>query len=161
LWIAVFLAALLITQSGPVVGVAVDNPFPNLGDTVQITVGVCQAPPNWNDSLWLSIDSPDGHTLYYEQLASGNLTGIADLTVSLPYTVAQDASPGLYTVTVTWDHQYVQTGFTVETQPIPEFPFPLAVLLFAFTVATLAISRRKAGSSAKTSSAHSGTRGIH
>jgi hypothetical protein len=148
LWIAIFLAALLLSQAGPVVGVAVDNPFPNPGDTIQITVTTCLASRGWNDSLWLSIDSPDGHNLYYAELGAGNLT------TKIPYKIPQDAPGGLYTVTVTWDHQYVQTGFTVEAQPIPEFPSPLVVFLVAIAAASAAISRRQASARSKTLAAH-------
>jgi len=149
LWFTLFLAALLLSQSGPVIGITVDNPFPNPGDTITITICTCLAPQGWNDSLWLSIDSPDGHNLYYQELGAG------DLTARIPYKIPQDALGGLYTVTVTWDHQYVQTGFTVDAQPIPEFPFPLVVFLVAIAAATLAISRRQATARSKTLAAHS------
>jgi hypothetical protein len=145
-WLTLIAIILLVTQTSPVIGISIDNPFPNPGDTITITVCICIAPPGWNETLWLSIDSPDGHTLYYSQL---NATAIQ-------YKIPQDAPSGLYSVTVMYDHQYVQTGFTVEDQgqPIPEFPFPFAVLLVAFTVATLAISRRQASASSRTLAAH-------
>jgi hypothetical protein len=149
LWLTLFLAALLLSQSGPVVGITVDNPFPNPGGTITITICTCLAPQGWNDSLWLSIDSPDGHSLYYQELGTGYLT------TTIPYKIPQDAPSGFYTVTVTWDHQYVQTGFTVDAQPIPEFPFPLPVFLVAIAAATLAISRRQATARFKTLTTHS------
>jgi hypothetical protein len=148
LWFTLFLAALVLSQSGPVVGVAVNNPFPNPGDTITITICTCLAPQGWDDSLWLSIDSPDGHNLYYQELGAGHLT------TTIPYKVPQDAPSGLYTVTVTWDHQYVQTGFTVDARPIPEFPSPLVVFLVAIAAAAVAISRRQASASSKTLAAH-------
>jgi hypothetical protein len=144
-----FLAALLLSQAGPVVGITVDNPFPNPGDTITITICTCLAPQGWNDSLWLSIDSPDGHNLYYHELGAGHLT------TTIPYKVPQDAPGGLHTVTVTWDHQYVQTAFTVEAQPMPEFPSPLVVFLVAIAAASVAISRRQASARSKTLAAHS------
>jgi hypothetical protein len=62
----------------------------------------------------------------------------------------QDVPDGIYTITVTWDHRYVETGFVVESQPVPEFPFAFLVLILALAVASAAISRRKASLSAET-----------
>lgn len=135
MWLTLLLAALLLSQTGPVVGVTVDNPFPNPGDTITITVCACS--PAENQSLELYIDRPDGRNVYHADLQ------ISDLPATIVYTIPEDSPGGLYTVTVTWDHQYVQTGFTVAGQPVPESPFPLAVMLLAFTVATLATFRRK------------------
>jgi hypothetical protein len=149
LWLTLVAVILLATQTSPVIGISVDNPFPNPGDTIAITICVCIAPPSWNETLWLSIDSPDGHTLNYTEL------GIVNATITIPYRVPQDAASGLYTVTVYWDHQYVQTGFTVDAQPIPEFPFPPVVFLVAIAAATLAISRRQATARSKTLTTHS------
>jgi hypothetical protein len=55
----------------------------------------------------------------------------------------------------------VQTGFTVAGQPVPESPFPFAVMLLAFTVATLALSRRKASARSTTLAPHPRTYGVH
>ena len=92
-------------------------------------------------SLELYIDGPDGRNVYHADLQ------LSDLPTTIAYTIPEDSPGGLYTVTVTWDHQYVRTGFTVAGQPVPESPFPFAVMLFAFTVAILAVSRRKASAS--------------
>jgi hypothetical protein len=153
-WLTLLLAALLLSQTGPVVGVTVDNPFPNPGDTITITVCACLTPQGWNDSLELYIDGPDGHNVYHADLQ------LSDLPTTIAYTIPEDTPGGLYTVTVTWDHQYVQTGFTVAGQPVPESPFPFAVMLFAFTFATLAISRRKASASAPSLASHPRTYGV-
>ena len=62
MWLTLFLAALLLSKQ-TVIGVTVDNPFPNPGDTVSITVCACLMPQAWNDSLELSIDGPDAQHL--------------------------------------------------------------------------------------------------
>jgi hypothetical protein len=62
----------------------------------------------------------------------------------------QDEPDGPYTVTVTWDHRYVETGFVVESQLVPEFPFAFLVLILALAIASAAISWRKASLSAET-----------
>lgn len=152
MWLTLFLAALLLSQTGPVVGVTVDNPFPNPGDTITITVCACS--PTRNQSLELYIDGPDGRNVYHADLQP------SDLPATIAYTIPEDTPGGLYTVTVTWDHQYVQTGFTVAGQPVPESPFPFAVMLFAFTVAILALSRRKASASAPSIVSHPRTYGV-
>ena len=152
MWLTLFLAALLLSQTGPVVGVTVDNPFPNPGDTITITVCACS--PAENQSLELYIDRADGRNVYHTDLQ------LSDLPATIAYTIPEDSPGGLYTVTVTWDHQYVQTGFTVAGQPVPESPFPFAVMLFAFTFATLAISRRKASASAPSLASHPRTYGV-
>ena len=96
--------------------------------------------------VWFYIDKPDGHNLYftYANLSFASATGFV-------FTLPQDAPEGKYTVTVTHDHDiYVQTTFIVDTETVPELPpawTPL-VLLIALTIATIAISRRKASASA-------------
>ena len=146
MWLTLFLAALLLSQTGLVVGVTVDNPFPNPGDTITITVCACS--PAENQSLEIYIDRPDGRNVYHADLQ------LSELPTTIAYTIPEESPGGLYTVTVTWNHQYVQTGFTVAGQPVPESPFPFAVMLFAFTVATLAISRRKASARSTTLDPH-------
>jgi hypothetical protein len=148
-WLTLFLAALLLSQAGPVIGVTVDNPFPNPGDTVSITVCACLMPQAWNDSLELSIDGPDARNIYHADLQS------ADLPTTIVWTVPNDSAGGLYTVTVTWDHQYIETGFTVMGQPIPESPIAQLVFFVAIAFATLALSRRKASARAQTPAPHS------
>lgn len=146
MWLSVFLSLLLLTQTNPAIGITVDNPFPNPGDTITITVCACS--PAENQNLGLYIDRPDGRNVYHTDLQS------TDLPTAIAYTIPEDSPGGLYTVTVTWDHQYVQTGFTVAGQPVPEFPFPFAVMLLAFTIATLTISRRKASARSTTLAPH-------
>jgi hypothetical protein len=147
-WLTLFLAALLLSQAGPVIGVTVDNPFPNPGDTVSITVCVCLMPQAWNDSLELSIDGPDARNIYHADLQS------ADLPTTIVWRVPTDSPGGLYTVTVTWDHQYIETGFTVMGHPVPESPIAQMVFFIAIAAATLAISRRKASTSAPALASH-------
>jgi hypothetical protein len=148
-WLTLFLAALLLSQAGPVIGVTVDNPFPNPGDTVSITVCACLMPQAWNDSLELSIDGPDARNVYHTGLES------ADLPATIVWTVPTDSPGGLYTVTVTWDHQYIETGFAVMGQPVPESPIAQLVFFVAIAFATLALSRRKASARAQTPAPHS------
>jgi hypothetical protein len=101
--------------------------------------------------FWVYVDGPDGHNVYFSHL-NATFASAFNFVFTLPH----DAPEGNYTVTVTHGHSiYIQTTFIVEIQPIPEFPFPLAVLLVAFTIATLAISRGKASPRASTSTAHS------
>jgi predicted secreted protein with PEFG-CTERM motif len=80
-----------------------------------------------------------------ENIAKARQAACGDtITVTLP----QDVPDGIYTITVTWDHRYVETGFVVESQPVPEFPL-VSVLILALAVASTAISRRKASVSAE------------
>ena len=146
MWLTLFLAALLVSQTNPVVGISVDNPFPDPGDTV--TIAVCACGPAENQNLELYIDSPDGRSVYHADLQ------LSDLPSTIAYTIPDDASGGLYTVTVTWDHQYVQTGFTVAGQPVPESPIAQLVFFVAIAFATLALSRRKASARAQASASH-------
>ena len=130
----------MVAQVSPTVTVTTDRGWYSPGE--QVTVHVSTAGFASSDHLWLYVDKPDGHNLYFMQLFACGGT----IIVMLP----QDAPDGSYTVTVTWDHRYIQTGFVVESQPVPEFPFASLVLILAVAVATLAISRRKASNSAET-----------
>jgi hypothetical protein len=143
-----FLALVLVlAQSSPVVSVSIDRASYSPGDQVLVTVRV--AGGTLNSRLWLYVDKPEGHNLHFAELpASGG-----EVRVTLPV----DAPPGFYTVIVTWDHQYVETGFIVEGQPIPEFPITPMVFIIAFAIATLATSRRQASTRTKTSPTDSRT----
>jgi hypothetical protein len=134
------IAVLLMTQATPTVTVATDQGWYSPGD--QVTVQVTARGMPWNETLWLYVDEPDGRNLYFAELPANGGT----INLTLP----QDAADGSYTVTIMWDHRYVQTGFIVQSQPIPEFPFPLVVLLLAVATAVAAISWRKTGASAET-----------
>ena len=146
MYLALIISILLLTQVTPVVTVTTDRGWYSPGD--QVTIEISAAGFNSGEQLWLYVDKPDGHNLYFAELPADGDT----VVVRLP----QDAPDGTYTVTVTWDHRYIETGFIVETQPIPEFPFPLVVLFVAFTIAFAAISWRKASASAKTIATHTG-----
>jgi hypothetical protein len=125
--------------------VTVDRSIYGPGEEVVIYVSATGIASS--ERLWLYVDEPDGHNLCFTELTRRG--GI--IVVTLP----QDAADGLYTVTVTWDHQYIQTGFTVERQPIPEFPSAaITVLILAASVASATLLRRKAGASAETLAAH-------
>jgi hypothetical protein len=125
--------------------VMTDRGFYAPGDQVriQVTASGLQA----NETLWLYIDKPDDHNLNYTQLPAGGGT----FNVTLP----QDAPQGSYTVTVMWDHRYVETGFIVEAQPIPEFPVAPLVLMIAVAIAFATLSWRKTSARAKTPAAYS------
>jgi hypothetical protein len=142
---------LMVTQVGPTVTVSTDRGFYSPGD--QVVIRVSATGFDENDTLWLYVDKPDGRNLYFGELPANGDT----VVVRLP----QDAPDGTYTVTVTWDHRYIETGFIVETQPIPEFPFPLVVLFVAFTIAALTLARRKASARTSAPANDSGARRIH
>ena len=147
----VILVALLLVAQVPTVTVTTDRVCYAPGDQVQVIVHLSDG---WTltGMVWFYIDKPDGHNLYftYANLSFASGTGFV-------FTLPQDAPEGNYTVTVTHDHDiYVQTTFIVDTEPVPELPpawTPL-VLLIALTIATLAISRRKASVSAETLGSH-------
>jgi hypothetical protein len=124
----------MVAQVGPTVTVSTDRGFYSPGD--QVVIRVSATGFDENETLWLYVDKPDGRNLYFGELPANGDT----VVVMLP----QDAPDGSYTVTVTWDHRYVQTGFVVESQPIPEFPFTPLVLTIAVAVAFATISWRKA-----------------
>jgi hypothetical protein len=132
--------------ANPTVTVTTDRGWYSLGD--QVTIRISTTGFASSDWLWLYVDKPDGHSLYFTELPARGGTFV----VMLP----TDAPDGTYTVTVTWDHRYVQTGFIVESQPIPEFPFTPLVLTIAVAVAFATISWRKASASAKTIATHTG-----
>jgi len=135
---------LMVAQVGTTVTVSTDRGFYSLGD--QVVIRVSATGFDENETLWLYVDKPDGRNLYFGELpANGDI-----VVVMLP----QDAPDGSYTVTVTWDHRYVETGFVVESQPIPEFPFAPLVLIFAFAIAFATVSWRKASARAQTSASH-------
>ena len=98
---------LALAQTGPQVTVTTDRSSYAPGDQVQITVS---ASGLGNDtlSLWLYVDKPDLHNLYSAELPITG--GVVD--VLLP----EDAVQGMYTVTVMWSHQEVETNFTVAVQ---------------------------------------------
>jgi len=144
MYAALLIMALSLLQISPTVTVATDRTWYMPGDEVTILVSSTGMPQD--QTLWLSVDKPDLLNLYFTELpASGRL-----VNVTLPV----DTQDGLYTVTVTWDHRYVQTGFIVESQPIPEFPFAPLVLIFAFTIAFATVSWRKASARAQASASH-------
>jgi hypothetical protein len=140
-----FVMVLLVIAQVPTVTVMTDRGFYAPGDQVRIQVTASGLQDN--ETLWLYIDKPDRHNLNYTELPACGGT----FNVTLP----QDAPEGSYTVTVMWDHRYVETGFIVETRPIPEFPVTPLVLMIAIAIATLAILGRQASSPAKTPAAYS------
>jgi hypothetical protein len=145
------ISILLLTQVTPAVTVTTDRGWYSPGD--QVTIRISTTGFASSDRLWLYVDKPDGHSLYFTELAARGGTFV----VMLP----TDAPDGTYTVTVTWDHRYVQTGFIVESQPVPEFPLAPLVLMFALAIAFAALSRRKASASAPALASHPRTYGVH
>jgi len=144
MYAALLILALSLLQISPTVAVATDRTWYSPSDEVRIQVSTTGMPAN--QTLWLYVDKPDGRNLYFGELPANGDT----VVVMLP----QDAPDGTYTVTVTWDHRHVQTGFIVESQPIPEFPFAPLVLIFAFAIAYAAILGRKASARAQASASH-------
>jgi hypothetical protein len=138
-WLALLISILLLRQVGPAVTVSLDRGWYSPGDQLVITVSATGMAAN--ETLWLYVDKPDGHNLYFAELRAN------DGTVVL--TLPPDAPDGTYTITVTWGHQYIETGFIVETQPIPEFPSTPLVFFVAIAVAFGALFRWKASASAQ------------
>jgi hypothetical protein len=133
-------ALVMVAQVSPTITVSTDKGWYSPGEQVMVRVSTTGFAPS--ERLWLYVDKPDGHNLYFTELpASGD-----NIIVTLP----QDVPDGIYTITVAWDHRYVETGFVVQSQPVPEFPLAFLVLILALTVASTSISRRKASPSAKT-----------
>jgi len=133
-------ALVMVAQVSPTVTVSTDKGWYSPGE--QVIVRISTTGFVSSERLWLYVDKPDGHNLYFTELSACGDT----IIVTLP----QDAPDGPYTVTVTWDHRYVETGFVVESQPVPEFPFAFLVLILAIAVASTSISRRKASAGAET-----------
>jgi hypothetical protein len=146
---AVLILMLALAQASPRVCVSTDRGFYSPGGQVTIYVSAAGV----NESLWVYVDKPDGHSLYYTELSSCSET----INVTLP----QDAPDGSYTITVTWDHRYVQTGFIVESQPVPEFPFPFVVFFVAIAIAVATLSRRETSASSETLVSHSRAHSVH
>jgi len=134
---------LVQVHKNPTVTVSTDRGSYRPGEsvTIQIQVAMTENPTNmtW---LWLYIDKPDGHNALFMQLDPVNQTIVWNIPVN--------ATQGAYTVTVMWSHRYAETGFTVEGQPIPEFPFAPLVLMVATAIAFLAVSWRKASARSET-----------
>jgi len=143
---AFFLVALLvIAQATPTVTVSLDRGWYRPGESVLIHIHATGQDSN-AALLWLYIDGPDGHNLYFSDLPFRSQ--------KLNWTIPVDAAEGTYTVTVTWDHRYVETGFVVQGQPIPEFPVTPLVLLVATAATILALSGRKASARSETLAPH-------
>jgi len=131
MYAALLILALSLLQISPTVTVATGRTWYSPGDEVTILVSTTGMPEN--QTLWLYVDGPDGRNWYFDHLSANGTT----LALVLP----ADAQDGTYTVTVTWDHRYVQTGFIVESQPVPEFPLAPLVLILALAIAILAASK--------------------
>jgi len=154
MYAALLILALSLLQVTPTVGVGTDRTWYAPGDEVQITITF------FNSNLtqvWLYVDGPDGRNLYFNRI---QLTDYSTRAIVVFVTLPEDVGDGTYTVTVTWDHQYVETGFIVESQPIPEFSFAPVVLLLAVTAALATLSRRKAGARTSAPANDSGARRI-
>jgi len=141
----ILIILLAVAQASPAVMVTVstDRGWYSQGEsvTIQIQVVMTENPTNmtW---LWLYIDQPDGHNAFFAQLEAVNQT--------ITWKIPPDAAQGAYTVIVTWDHRYSQTGFIVEGQPIPEFPLAPLVLIVAAAIAFLTLPRRQASARSET-----------
>ena len=144
MYVSLLILALSLLQISPTVAVATDRTWYSPGDEVTIQVSTTGMPQN--QTLWLYVDKPDLRNWYFGQLPANGTT----VTLVLP----ADVQDGTYTVTVTWDHRYVQTGFIVEGQPIPEFPLAPLVLIFATAIAFLALPRRQASARSEALATH-------
>lgn len=135
------LLAFLVAQASPLVTVSVDRAWYSPGEQVAILVHI-EASADMNSTyFWLYLDGPDGRNILFTELYALNETALL-----ITYSIPANATEGMYTVTVTWDHQYAQTGFMVQAQPIPEFPsVSILVLTFAAAATFLTIPGRKTG----------------
>lgn len=150
MYASLLILALSLLQISPTVAVATDRTWYSPGDEVTILISTTGMPEN--ETVWLYVDGPDGRNWYFGQVpASGTTLGLV-----LP----ADAQDGTYMVTVTWDHTYVQTGFIVESQPIPEFPFTPVVLLLAIAATLTTLSRWKTSTGAQAPTVDSGAHRI-
>ena len=132
----ILVALLVIAQTNPSVTVSLDRGWYSPGESVTILMQVVMTDNPTNMTwLWLYIDQPDGHNMLFMQLNPVNQT--------IRWGIPADAPEGAYTVTVTWDHRYVETGFMVQAQPIPEFPFAPLVLILAAAAAVLTLQRKQ------------------
>jgi len=141
----ILVALLLIGQAAPTVTVSLDRGYYAPGEEVAIHILTTGSHSN-TSLLWLYIDGPDGRNRYF--------TDLPFRSQKLNWTIPTDAAEGTYTVTITWDHRYAQTGFVVQGQPIPEFPLASLVMLVATAIAVLALSRRKASARSETLAPH-------
>jgi len=144
MYASLLILALSLLQISPTVAVATDRTWYSPGDEVTIQVSTTGMPEN--QTLWLYVDKPDLRNWYFGQLPANGTT--------VTLVLSADAQDGTYTVTVTWDHRYVQTGFIVEGQPIPEFPLAPLVLIFATAIAFLALPRRQASARSEALATH-------
>jgi len=143
----ILIMLVMAAQVSPAVTVTTDRGWYSQGESVTIAIQVVMTENPTNMTwLWLYIDKPDGHNAFFAQLEAVNQT----ITWQIPL----DAAEVSYTVTVTWDHRYSQTGFIVEGQPIPEFPFTPLVLIVAAAIAFLALPRRQASARSETLATH-------
>jgi len=141
----ILIALLAVARASPAVTVSLDRGWYSPGESVVIHILATGEHSNAS-SLWLYIDGPDGRNLYF--------TDLPFQSQKLNWTVPVHAAEGTYTVTVTWDHRYIRTGFIVEGQPIPEFPVASLVLIVATAIAFLAISRREASARSEALATH-------
>ncbi len=85
-------------------------------------------------SMWLFVDQPNNMSFL--------VTPLDPISQNYTFTLPDDAQPGVWEVTVTWDHQSAQTVFTVSAMSVPEFP-ETAALLFVVFIASLLLLRAR------------------
>lgn len=110
---------LLSSQVAPTVAVSTDRTWYAPSEQVIVHISIDGPVGNWSDPpvwVWLYIDGPDLRNVYFLQL------WFNELPCDVGWEIPTDALEGTYTVTVTWGHQYVETVFLVQAQPIPELP---------------------------------------
>ena len=134
----------MVAQASPLVSVTTDRTWYAPGEQVQITITVNNTDEPW---LWLYIDKPDRHNAYFAP-------ALEPRTQIVVWDIPANATEGTYTVTVTWDHEYAQTDFTVQAQPIPEFPIAPMVFFLATAATVLALSWRKTSARSETLTPH-------
>jgi hypothetical protein len=137
MWPLILLALVTVAQViSPSATVMLDRNAYLPGERVTIYITVYQPSDVWrNKILWLYIDGPDLRNVLFLQLEAADQTILWDIPA--------DAAEGNYTVTLTWDHSYVQTGFSVvSVSAVPEFSMP--VIAFMVCLSLVVVFRKAA-----------------
>jgi hypothetical protein len=131
-------AVLLAISVVGLLTVGIIKPFTSTPATVTVTTNSANYTPGQtvtimiltsgsvNDTMELYLDQPDSHNLIYAYLGSGS----QNYTFTLP----DSAQVGTWTVTVTWDHEFARTTFTVSATAVPEYPGKSAATILALAI---------------------------
>jgi hypothetical protein len=120
-----------------VIWVATDKQAYSPGEKVRITVTISEQ--FGNAMIWVYVDQPNMLNFNYTCLDFSPAKTTVTWTIQLP----NDAQPGNWTVTVTWNHNKTETWFYVAQYygPIPEFRLAPVLLIATFVIVWLLIRR--------------------